>query len=187
MQSSKSDGSIDMLPSATAFRAGRHNLGRWVPPHLRNRAVLQQTGMEGTCHGEIKVKLEPIEVPLTLESLTTEKPREAALDGMDRLVQDLLASRKHLKDEKSKAEDKDAEIARLKEEMAQLRQRDCEEREEVKELRRLLAFHQRNGEQVSRKFRDLQAANKGLQTQLQAAEMALEEQTALLAGPGTCA
>ncbi|OTA06026.1 hypothetical protein A9Z42_0067430 [Trichoderma parareesei] len=110
----------------------------------------------------------------------TENTQNAGLHAMDRLVQDLLASQKGLEDEKRKAEQKDAEIARLKGEMGQLQQRECvEDAEQVKELRRLLAFHIKNEEQLARRFRDLQAVNKDLEAQLQAAETALEERNRL--------
>lgn len=133
---------------------------------------------------DLEIDLEQGEADSPNESGVTEKLRITGLRAMDRLVQDLLASQKSLEDEKRKAEDKDAEIARLKEEVAQLQQRDCQDCKEVEELRRLLAFYKANGEQVSREFRDLQATNRSLQTQLQATETALEEQMSLLSGLG---
>ncbi|KAL7946007.1 hypothetical protein V8C42DRAFT_49393 [Trichoderma barbatum] len=137
--------------------------------------------------------------------------QDAAVYRMDRLVQDLLASRRSLEGEKRKTADKDAEIAQLKQEVAHLLDKAREDGpkreaaeaevrelermsalnstncEEVNELRQLLAFHMTNGEQVSRKLRDMQATNKDLETQLQVTEMALREQVSLLNGLGICA
>ncbi|KAL7802004.1 hypothetical protein V8C44DRAFT_370784 [Trichoderma aethiopicum] len=134
----------------------------------------QPASSPNTCQEDIEVKLEPVKATPSLEKLTARKPRDAAQSAMDRLVQDLLASQQDLEDERSKTADKDAEIAQLKEEVAHLQQRDYKDCEEANELRRLLAFHIKNGEQLSRRFRDLQAVNKDLQAQLQASEMALE-------------
>ncbi|KAL7925148.1 hypothetical protein ACQKWADRAFT_285188 [Trichoderma austrokoningii] len=142
------------------------------------------------------------------ETAVVHKPRDANFHGADRLVQDLLAARTHLEEEKKKVAEKDAEIARLHEQVAQLADEAHDHRqktstavaktqqierytalqpaldEEVNELRRLLAFHKTNGERVSRQCQDLQAANKDLQVELQAAEKVLEEQTALISGLG---
>ncbi|KAL7819968.1 hypothetical protein V8C26DRAFT_393952 [Trichoderma gracile] len=133
---------------------------------------------------EVEMDLEQDQADSPNESGVTEISRPTSLRAMDRLVQDLLASQKNLEDEKRKADAKDAEIARLREEVSQLQQRDCNDCEQMKELRRLLAFHKTNGEQVSSKFRELQAANRGLQAQLQATKSALEEQMALISGLG---
>ncbi|KAL6694860.1 hypothetical protein J3F84DRAFT_32484 [Trichoderma pleuroticola] len=157
------------------------------------------------------------DVEATLERTTARLPQgmdletqNAVVYRMDRLVKDLLASRKSLEDEKRKVADKDADIAQLKQEVAYLRDKAREggqkqeaagsevweleqasvlssaNCEEVNELRRLLAFHKTNGEQVSRKLRDLQTTNKDLEAQLQVAETALQEQMSLLSGLGIC-
>ncbi|KAL7786206.1 hypothetical protein V8C37DRAFT_419627 [Trichoderma ceciliae] len=143
---------------------------------------------------------------LPYEMAVVERPRDAGLHGIDRLVQDLLASHKSLEDEKRKVVERDAEIAQLKEKMAHLEAGEDGQKPEtagvqmqelelmsamqsthdgeVNELRRLLTFHKTNGEQVSRQFRDLQATNRDLQVSLQATEKALEEQASLLSGLG---
>ncbi|KAM0258383.1 hypothetical protein ACHAQJ_003858 [Trichoderma viride] len=142
------------------------------------------------------------------EMTVAEKPREAGLHGLDRLVQDLRISQMSLEDEKRKVTEKDAEITRLQEKVAQLldeareggRERDSAEikiqelermsvlqpahDEELNELRRLLAFHQTNGERVSRQCQDLRAINKDLEVSLQATKKALEEQASLISGLG---
>lgn len=163
-------------------------------------------------HDDVEAKLEQINarLPQGMDSET----QNAVIYRMDRLVRDLLASRKNLEDEKRKAADKDAEIAQLKQEVAYLGDKahaggqkheaaetdewdfwgfkkasvsssaNCEE---VNELRQLLAFHKTNGEQVSKKLRDLQTTNKDLEAQLHVAETALQEQMSLLSGLGICA
>lgn len=142
------------------------------------------------------------------ETAVVQKPRDVSLHGADRLVQDLLSARRRLEEEKGKAAEKDAEIAQLREKVAQLlnEAHDHGQRsntavtkaqqverinilqpaldEDVNELRRLLAFHKTNGERVSRQCQDLQAINKDLQVSLQATEKVLEEQTALISGLG---
>ncbi|KAH0491272.1 hypothetical protein TgHK011_002709 [Trichoderma gracile] len=143
-------------------------------PHRLREDLRHPASSQDTCHDGFEISLEPVKAARSLETLTTRKPRDAAFDEMNRLVQDLLASRKELEDERRKTADKDTEIAQLREEVAQLQQMDHKDCEEASELRRLLAFHIRNGEQLSRRFRDLQAVNKGLEAQLQAAETALE-------------
>ncbi|KAL6886504.1 hypothetical protein HDV57DRAFT_490618 [Trichoderma longibrachiatum] len=142
--------------------------------HRLRKDLQQPASSPNTCHEDVEVQLEPVKASPSLETLTTRKPRDATQNAMDRLVQDLLASQKDLEDERSKTAVKDAEIVQLKEDMAHLQQRDYKDCEEANELRRLLAFHIKNGEQLSRRFRDLQAVNKDLQAQLQASEMALE-------------
>lgn len=141
------------------------------------------------------------------ETAVVQKPRDS-LRGADRLVQDLLVARARLEEEKEKVAEKDAEIAKLREKLAQLVDEDHDHRqrsitavtkeqqverisvlqpaldEEVNELRRLLEFHKSNGERVSRQCQDLQATNKDLQVSLQATEKILEEQTALISGLG---
>lgn len=143
---------------------------------------------------------------LAYETEVAEKPRDDGLHGIDKLVHDLLATHKSLEEEKRKVAERDAEIARLKERVAHLLEEareDMQKREtaetkaqelermselqskhdeEVNELRRLLAFHKTNGEQVSRQCRELQATNKGLQVSLKANEMMRQEQAALLSG-----
>ncbi|KAK4085326.1 uncharacterized protein Triagg1_316 [Trichoderma aggressivum f. europaeum] len=157
-------------------------------------------------HDDAEAKLEQTDARLS-QGMDMET-QDAVVFRMDRLVQDLIASRKSLEDEKRKAADKDAEIAQLKREVTYLRNKAREggrkheaaesevwvlERasvlasassEEVNELQRLLAFHKTNGEQVSRRLRDLQATNKDIQTQLQATEAVLREQMSLLSGLG---
>lgn len=142
------------------------------------------------------------------ETAVVQKPRDVSLHGTDRLVQDLLAARTRLDEEKRKVAEKDAEIAHLHEKVAQLLDEAHEHRQktitaetkaqqvgginvlqpaldgDVNELRRLLAFHKTNGERVSRQCQDLQAVNRDLQVSLQAAEKALEEQAALISGLG---
>jgi chromosome segregation ATPase len=142
------------------------------------------------------------------EMTASEKPRDVGLHGIDKLVQDLMASQKNLEGEKGKVAERDAEITRLQEKVAQLmdearedgRKRDSTEAkvqelermsalhsahdEEVNELRRLLAFHQTNGERVSRQYRDLQATNKELQASLQATNKAIDEQISLISSLG---
>ncbi|KAL5092308.1 hypothetical protein Trisim1_001568 [Trichoderma cf. simile WF8] len=180
------------------------------PPAMAMEIAPQQTSV-GT-HDDVEAKLEQTNarLPQGMDSET----QNAVVYRMDRLVRDLLASRKSLEDEKRKAADKDAEIAQLKQEVASLRDKARARRqkheaareegwyfwgfdkasvlsssncEEVNELRQLLAFHKTNGEQVSKKLRDLQTTNKDLEAQLQVAETALQEQMSLLSGLGICA
>ncbi|KAM0511187.1 hypothetical protein ACHAPE_010138 [Trichoderma viride] len=141
------------------------------------------------------------------ETAVAQKSRDS-LRGADRLVQDLLATRARLEEEKGKVAEKDAQIAQMNEKLGQLvdkyhghlqnsnmevaKEQQLERigalqpalDEEVNELRRLLEFHKMNGERVSRQCQDLQAANKDLQVSLQATEKILEEQTALISGLG---
>lgn len=141
------------------------------------------------------------------QTAVVQKPRDG-LRGADRLVQDLLVAQARLEEEKKKVAEKDAEIAKLNERLAQsvdeahghrqgsvtaaTKEQQIERisvlqpalDEEVNELRRLLEFHKSNGERVSRQCQDLQATNKDLQVSLQATEKILEEQTALISGMG---
>ncbi|KAH6608627.1 hypothetical protein Trco_001973 [Trichoderma cornu-damae] len=152
---------------------------------------------------DTKSEWEETNTHLPYETGSIDKPDDASVHGMDRLVHDLLAAHKSLEEERRKVAEKDAEIARLeakvthlldgqKRETADAKAQGSERTsalrtthdEEVNELRRLLEFHKTNGEQVSRRFRDLQAANKDLQASLGAAEMALQEQASLLSGLG---
>jgi uncharacterized coiled-coil DUF342 family protein len=146
-------------------------------------------------------------LPSGWEAAVVQKPRDS-LRGADRLVQDLLAARTRLEEEKEKVTEKDAEIARLREKVAQLLDEAHDHRqkssaagtkalqvgrvnvlqpaldEELNELRRVLAFHKTNGERVSRQYQDLQVTNKDLQDSLQATEKILKEQAALISGLG---
>ncbi|KAL6800196.1 hypothetical protein J3E68DRAFT_397614 [Trichoderma sp. SZMC 28012] len=181
---------------------------RWIPPHLRQSNTMEvQTTTDALDNAEINSEQTNTRLPQGMDSET----QNAVVYRMDRLVRDLLASRKSLEDEKRKAADKDADIAQLKQEVAYLRDKaraggqkheaaeadmwgfkeasvlsssNCEE---VNELRQLLAFHKTNGEQVSKKLRYLQITNKDLEAQLQVAETALQEQMSLLSGLGICA
>ncbi|PTB67010.1 hypothetical protein BBK36DRAFT_1158957 [Trichoderma citrinoviride] len=148
------------------------NRGTWSS-QLRTANVMPPKASTETIE-DMEIDLEEDESDTSVEPGITGKSNIVPLQAMDKLVQDLLASQQNLEDEKRKAEDKDAEIARLKEEAAQLQQRDHKDCEETNEMRRLLAFHIKNEEQLSRRLRDLQAVNEGLQAQLQATEMALE-------------
>ncbi|KAJ4855131.1 uncharacterized protein T069G_10689 [Trichoderma breve] len=184
---------------------------RWIPPHLRQSNTMEvQTTTDALDNAEISSEQTNTRLPQGMDSET----KNDVVYRMDMLVRDLLASRKSLEDEKRKSADKDADIAQLKKEVADLRDKaraggqkheaageegwafwgfdkasvlssaNCEE---VNELRRLLAFHKTNGEQVSKKLRDLQATNKDLEAQLQVADTALQEQMSLLSGLGICA
>ncbi|KAL6817057.1 hypothetical protein J3E69DRAFT_358294 [Trichoderma sp. SZMC 28015] len=184
---------------------------RWIPPHLRQSNTMEvQTTTDALDNAEISSEQTNTRLPQGMDSET----QNAVVYRMDRLVRDLLASRKSLEDEKRKSADKDADIAQLKQEVADLQGKaraggqkheaaqeegwhfwgfdkasvlsssNCEE---VNELRQLLAFHKSNGEQVSKKLRDLQTTNKDLEAQLQVAETALQEQMSLLSGLGICA
>lgn len=137
-----------------------------------------------------------------------QKPRDG-LRGADRLVQDLLVAQARLEEEREKVAQKDAEIAKLREKLAQsvdethghrqgsmtavTKEQQIERTsalqlaldEEVNQLRRLLEFHKTNGERVSRQCQDLQVINKDLQVSLQATEKIIEEQTALISGLGS--
>ncbi|KAM6486146.1 hypothetical protein HDV62DRAFT_353240 [Trichoderma sp. SZMC 28011] len=192
---------MEIVPQQTS-------VGKWIPPHLRTPHTMSVQTATGT-HDDVEAKLEQTNarLPQGMDSET----QNAVVYRMDRLVRDLLASRKNLEDERRKAADKDAEIAQLKQEVAYLQDKaraggqkheaaeaemwgfeqasvlssaNCEE---VNELRQLLAFHKTNGEQVSKKLRDLQTTNKDLEAQLQVAETALQEQMSLLSGLGICA
>ncbi|QYT02396.1 hypothetical protein H0G86_009399 [Trichoderma simmonsii] len=203
--------SINPPAMAMEIAPQQTSVGKWIPPHLRTPHTMSVQTATGT-HDDVEAKLEQTNarLPQGMDSET----QNAVVYRMDRLVRDLLASRKSLEDEKRKAADKDAEIAQLKQEVAYLRDKaraggqkheaaeadewdfwgfkkasvlssaNCEE---VNELRRLLAFHKTNGEQVSKKLRDLQTTNKDLEAQLQVAETALQEQMSLLSGLGICA
>ncbi|UKZ79632.1 hypothetical protein TrVFT333_007392 [Trichoderma virens FT-333] len=170
------------------------------------RVQTMQTGRE--THDD--VEFNPEQTNSRLSQGMDLETTDAVVYRMDRLVQDLLASRKDLENEKRKTTDKDVEIAQLKQEVAHLLDRAHEEGqkreaaeaemrelgrmsvvssvncEEVDELRRLLVFHKTNGEQLSRKLRDLQATYKDLEAQLQVTEMALQEQMSLVSGLGIC-
>ncbi|PTB54103.1 hypothetical protein M431DRAFT_509108 [Trichoderma harzianum CBS 226.95] len=181
---------------------------RWIHPHLRHSNTMEvQTTTDALDNAEISSEQTNTRLSQGMDLET----QDAVVYRMDRLVQDLIAARKSLEDEKKKTKDKDAQIAQLKQEVAYLRNKAREggrkheaagaevwklERasvlasassEEVNELQRLLAFHKTNGEQVSRQLRDLQATNKDLETQLQATETVLREQMSLLSGLGICA
>ncbi|KAL7960983.1 hypothetical protein V8C34DRAFT_45270 [Trichoderma compactum] len=200
-------------PPATAMEVApqERSAGKWIPPHLRTPRTMSVQTATGT-HDDVEAKLEQT-VALLSQGMDLDT-QDAVVYRMDRLVRDLIASRKSLEDEKRKAADKDAEIAQLKQEVAYLRNKAREggrkheatmregtevrelevgsvlasaSSEEVNELQRLLAFHKTNGEQVSRKLRDLRATNKDIETQLQATEAVLREQMSLLSGLGICA
>lgn len=190
------------------LRNGRRDISQpeCLQPGYRGRIPWRFRMIETEAHDDDEAKLERIPTRMLYEMGVPEKPRDVGLNGMDRLVQDLLASQKSLEEEKTKVADRDAEIARLKEEVAHLLDRareDGQKREtaevevrelermsallsvhdeEINELRRLLAFHKTNGGQVSRKFRDLQAINKDLQVQLQVVEMTLGDQVPVQSG-----
>ncbi|KAK4070458.1 hypothetical protein Trihar35433_4925 [Trichoderma harzianum] len=200
-------------PQALAMEVALQSVyrNRWIPPHLRQSNTMEvQTTTDALDNAEISSEQTNTRLPQGMDSET----QNAVVYRMDRLVRDLLASRKSLEDEKRKSADKDADIAQLKQEVADLQGKaraggqkheaaqeegwafwgfekasvlsssNCEE---VNELRQLLAFHKTNGEQVSKKLRDLQTTNKDLEAQLQVAETALQEQMSLLSGLGICA
>lgn len=181
---------------------------RWIPPHLRHSDTMEvRTTTDALDNVETNLEQTNARLPQGMDSET----QNAVVYRMDRLVRDLLASRKSLEDEKRKTADQDAEIAQLKQEVAYLQDKaraggqkheaaevevwELEQEsvlspancEEVNELRQLLAFHKTNGQQVSKKLRDLQTTNKDLEAQLQVAETALQEQMSLLSGLGICA
>lgn len=184
------------------------NCDKWIPPHRRSSNT---TGVRSTTDTLDNVEANSDQTNTGPPQGMDLDTQDAVVYRMDRLVRDLIASRKSLEDEKRKATDKDAEIAQLKQEVAYLRDKAREGSqkqeaagsevwelgqasvlssancEEVNELRRLLAFHKTNGEQVTRKLRDLQTTNKDLEAQLQVAETALQEQMSLLSGLGICA
>ncbi|KAK5988276.1 hypothetical protein PT974_12418 [Cladobotryum mycophilum] len=134
--------------------------------------------------------------------------QDSGLHHIDKLVEDLINSENELESERRKHAQKDAEMAKLEQDLAErssdlvesqhqrgaaeTRVRELEQMasvqagqgKEVDELRRLLAFHVKNGEQLSRQFKDMQAANKHLEASLQQKEAALQEQASLLAGLG---
>ncbi|KAL6904370.1 hypothetical protein GGI43DRAFT_400215 [Trichoderma evansii] len=58
--------------------------------------------------------------PSHYEMAVAQKPRDVSLHGVDRLVQDLLATQTLLEDEKRKVAEKDAEIARLEEQISRI-------------------------------------------------------------------
>ncbi|RFU74128.1 hypothetical protein TARUN_8128 [Trichoderma arundinaceum] len=174
-----------------------------VTPQMDDKAAkpTMELGPIPNIYNNVRSKVEETSTRLPYEMGEVEKPRDAGLHGIDRLVQDLLASQKNLEDERRKVAELDAEITRLKEKVAILlheaqeggQKRGTEEArvqelermsalhdEDANELRRLLAFHKTNGERVSRQLRDLQATNKDLQASLKVAEMALEMKQASL-------
>ncbi|KAL7935362.1 hypothetical protein V8C35DRAFT_299264 [Trichoderma chlorosporum] len=188
------------LPALNMVLAPQYeNHDKRPSPHLRI-----QTAAEA--HNELETNQEQTSTRLS-HSMDLEA-QDTVLYNVDRLVQDLLASRKDLKNEKRKLADKDIEIALLKQEVACLRDKAREDgqkcetvgteacqsqrvsvlnsaaREEVNELQQLLAYHKTKGEQVSRKLRELQATNEDLETQLQVTATALQEQMSLLSGLG---
>lgn len=60
-------------------------------------------------------------IPLShYETVGVQKPRDVSLHGVDRLVQDLLATRTLLEEEKRKVIEKDAEIARMGEQISRI-------------------------------------------------------------------
>ncbi|KAL9477236.1 hypothetical protein ACSS6W_007077 [Trichoderma asperelloides] len=60
-------------------------------------------------------------IPLShYETVGVQKPRDVSLHGVDRLVQDLLATRTLIEEEKRKVIEKDAEIARMGEQISRI-------------------------------------------------------------------
>ncbi|KAL7912002.1 hypothetical protein GGI35DRAFT_303880 [Trichoderma velutinum] len=197
-------------PPVLALEVAPHYGSRniWIPPHRRYSNTMEvQTTTDAFDNVEADLEQTNAHIPQGMDL----EAQEAVVYRVDRLVRDLMASRKSLEDEKRKAVDKDAEIAQLKREVAYLRNKareggqnheaagaevwelerasvlDSANCEAMNELQQLLAFHRTNGEQVSRKLRDLQAINKELETQLQTTETVLREQMSLLSGLGICA
>ncbi|CAM1510549.1 Fc.00g008840.m01.CDS01 [Cosmosporella sp. VM-42] len=187
---------------------------------LRRRVTVQTVNMESLENQIRCLKAE-------LNGISLE--RDAAQDGMDKVLSDLVTAESELENERQRTVQKDIQITQLKDELRQLSElanekdrklrdfqrqlgaKDDTLRGKIQELaeqtanaqrqetfsggqlsqhadldalRRQLAFYKTNGEQVSKRARQIETSYKQLYVSLQDKDRRIQEQDSILAALG---